>query len=71
MNTTKLESNFSQTFQTEDAFSKCVHNVLQRRLVRHIEEVLVIRVAGDVLDLTEEGLRVDSTPVVVAKYLWR
>lgn len=59
------------TFQTEDALSKRIHNVLQRSLIRHVEEVLVVRVTGDVLDFIEEGLRVDSSAVVVAKDLPR
>ncbi len=61
--------NSLQTFQTEDAFSECIHNILQCRLVCHIKEVFVIRVTGDVLDLIEEGLRVDSSTVVVAEDL--
>lgn len=58
-----------KTFQTEDAFSKSIHNILQRSLIGHIKEVLVIWVAGNVLDFTEEGLGVDSSTVVVAEDL--
>ncbi len=67
----KIRGTACKTFQTEDAFSKCIHNILQRWLIRHIKEVFIIWVAGDVLDFIEEGLRVDSSAVVVAKYLWR
>lgn len=58
-----------KTFQTEDALSKSIHNILQRSLIGHIKEVFVIWVAGNVLDFTEEGLGVDSPTVVVAEDL--
>lgn len=57
------------TFQTEDPIPERVHNVLQGRLISHLEEVLVIGVTGDILDFIQECLWVDSTPVVVAKHL--
>lgn len=57
------------TFQREDPLSQCVHDVLQCRLVRHIEEVLLIRVAGNELDFLQEGFRVDSSTVVVTQDL--
>lgn len=60
-----------KTFQTEDAFSESIHNILQRSLIGHIEEVFVIWVTGNVLDFIEEGLRVDSSTVVVAEDLCR
>lgn len=45
-----------QTFQSEDAISQGIHNVIQCRFVRHIEEVFIVGVAGDVLDLRDERL---------------
>lgn len=57
------------TFQTEDAFSKCIHDILQRWLIRHIKKVFVIWITGNVLDFIEKGLGVDSPSVVVAKDL--
>ena len=40
----------SLTFQTEDPVPQGVDNVLQGRLVGHVEEVLIIGVTGDVFD---------------------
>lgn len=57
------------TFQGEDPLSQRIHNVFERRLVRHVEEVLLVWVAGDELDLLQEGLRVDPTAVVVTQNL--
>lgn len=39
------------TFQGEDPLSQRIYNVFERRLVRHVEEVLLVWVAGDELDL--------------------
>lgn len=58
-----------QTFQTENAFPESIHDVLQRWLICHIKEVLVVWVTGDVLNLIEESLGVDSSAVVVAEDL--
>lgn len=57
------------TFQGEDPLSQRIYNVFERRLVRHVEEVLLVWVAGDELDLLQEGLRVDPTAVVVTQNL--
>lgn len=57
------------TFQREDPLSQRVRDVLQRRLVRHIEEVLLIRVAGDELDFLQKGFGVDSSTVVITQNL--
>lgn len=46
------------TFQGEDAVAQGVHDVVERGLVRHVEEVLVVGVAGDVFDLGDERLGV-------------
>lgn len=46
------------TFQGEDAIAQGVHDVVERGLVRHVEEVLVVGVAGDVFDLGDERLGV-------------
>lgn len=62
---------FFATFQAEDPLPECIDDVLQRRLIRHIEEVFVVRVTGNVLDFIEEGLWIDSSAVVVAEDLWR
>lgn len=59
------------TFQGEDPLSQRVHDVFERRLVRHVEEVLLVWVAGDELDLLQEGLRVDPAAVVVTQNLQR
>lgn len=47
-----------QTFQGEDAVAKGVHDVIERGFVRHVEEVLVVGVAGDVFNLRDERLGV-------------
>lgn len=57
------------TFQGEDPLSQRVHNVFERRFVRHVEEVLLIWVTGNELDLLQERLRVDLKAVVVAQDL--
>ena len=48
----------SHTFQGEDPVSQSVHNVIERSFIRHVEEEFVVRIAGDVLDLVNERLRV-------------
>lgn len=45
-----------QTFQSEDAIAKGIHNVVQGGFIRHIEEVFVVGIAGDVLNLRNERL---------------
>lgn len=47
-----------RTFQGEDAVAKGVHDVIERGFVRHVEEVLVVGVAGDVFNLGDERLGV-------------
>lgn len=39
-----------RTFQAEDPVPQRIDDVLQGRLIRHVEEVLVIGVTGDVFD---------------------
>lgn len=57
------------TLYTEYPLSQCIHDVLQGRLVGHVEEVLLVRITGNEFDLLEEGFRVDPTPIVVAQDL--
>lgn len=57
------------TFQTEDPLAQSIHNVFQGSFVGHVEEMLVVRIAGDVFDLTEESLWVDPSTVIVAQHL--
>ena len=59
----------THTFQREDAVAQGVHDIVQRGLVRHVEEVFVVGVAGDVLDLVNEGPRVLLPSDVVAQDL--
>lgn len=40
-----------RTFQSEDAITQGIHNVVKCGFIGHIEKVLVVRVAGDVFDL--------------------
>lgn len=62
----------SLTFQTEDPFPESIHNVFQSSLICDIEEMFVIRVAGDVFDLFQKGFWINSSPVVITKNLdWR
>lgn len=44
------------TFQSEDAISQGIHNVIQCSFIRHIEEVFIVGITGDVLDLRDERL---------------
>lgn len=57
------------TFQGENPLSQCIHDILQRRLIGHVEEVLLIRVASYELDFLQEGFRVDSSTVIIAQNL--
>ena len=59
----------THTFQREDTVPQGVHNVIQCCLVRHVEEVFVVGVAGDVLDLVNEGPRVLLPADVMAQDL--
>lgn len=59
----------SPTLQAEDAVSKSIHNVFQCSFICHIEEVLIIRVTGNVFNLIQEGLGIDSTTIIVTKDL--
>lgn len=45
-----------QTFQSEDAIAQGIHNVIQCGFIRHIEEVFIVGITGDVLDLRDERL---------------
>lgn len=58
-----------QTFQGEDAIAQGVHNVIESGLVRHVEEVLVVGVAGDVFNLGDERLGVLLPSDVMAEDL--
>lgn len=58
-----------QTFQGEDAISQGIHNVVERSFIGHIEKVFVVRVAGDILDLSNECLRVLLTADVMTQNL--
>lgn len=40
----------SLTFQAEDPVPQGIHDVFQGCLVRHVEEMLVVRVTGDGFD---------------------
>lgn len=60
-----------QTFQSEDAISQGIHNVVEGGFISHIEKVFVVGVAGDVLDLSNESLRVLLPPDVMTKNLER
>lgn len=66
-----FKMNLLLTFKAEDPLPKRINNIFQSWLVCHIKEVLVIGVAGDVLDFIKEGLWIYSSAVVVAKYLRR
>lgn len=48
----------SHTFESENTVAQGVHDVIECGFIGHIEEVFVIRVAGDVLDLIDERLRI-------------
>ena len=48
----------SPTFQSEDAISQGVHNVIERGFIGHIEKVFLLWVAGDRLDLLNKCLRI-------------
>lgn len=47
-----------QTFQSEDAIPQGIHNVIECSFIGHIEKIFVIRIAGDILNLSNECLRV-------------
>lgn len=53
---TRIVLMWPQTFESEDAIPQGIHNVIQRGFIRHIEEVFVVGIAGDVLDLRDERL---------------
>lgn len=57
------------TFQSEDAISQCINNVVERGFVRNIEKIFVVRVAGDELDLLNESFRVLLSPDVMTQDL--
>lgn len=57
------------TFQSEDAISQCINNVVERSFVRNIEKIFVVRVAGDELDLLNESFRVLLSPDVMTQDL--
>lgn len=57
------------TFQSEDPISQSVHDVVQRSFVRHVEKILLVRIAGDILDLVDESLRVLLFPDVISQNL--
>lgn len=59
------------TFQAEDAVAQGVHNVVEGGLVSDVEEILLVWVAGDVLDLTDEIFRVLLPAEVVPQHLRR
>jgi len=59
------------TFQAEDAVAQGVHDVVEGGLVADVEEVFLIRVAGDVLDLADEILWVLLPAEVVPQHLRR
>lgn len=59
------------TFQAEDPVPQGIHDVVEGCLVRHVEEILLVGVAGDVLDLTDEGFGVLLPTNVVPEDLGR
>lgn len=64
-------ASFPSTFKAEDPISQRVHNVIQGCLVRHVEEVLFIWVAGNVFDFIDERVGVFLPADVVAQDLGR
>lgn len=58
-----------QTFQSEDAIAQGIHDVVERSFIRHIEEVFVVRIAGDELNLRDERLRVLLPADIMTKNL--
>lgn len=59
------------TFQAEDAVTQGIHDVVEGGLVGDVEEVFLVRVAGDVLDLANEILGVLLPAEVVPQHLGR
>lgn len=57
---------YPQTFQSEDAIAQSIHNIVERSFIGHIEEVFVVRIAGDILDLSDERVRVLLPPDVMS-----
>lgn len=58
-----------QTFQSEDAITQGIHNVIERGFICHIEKVFVVRVAGDIFDLRDERLGVLLPADIMTKNL--
>lgn len=59
------------TFQAEDAVAQSVHDVVEGGLVGDVEEIFLVRVAGDVLDLADEVLGVLLAAQVMPQHLRR
>lgn len=60
------------TFQAENPFPQGIHDVFERRFVRDIEEVFVVRVARYEFNFIQKGFGVDSSSVIITQHLgWR
>lgn len=52
------------TLQSEDATAQGVHNTQQGHLIRHVEEVLLLGLAGDRFDLIHKRLDLIQTLIL-------